>query len=375
MLTNSLMFQSNKLRRKLIKRKNLLHIHLDSIHGNFSYNIDDADVLKYYFPANTQKPVVAVVKDGDELTSYWRKFERFLINNDIEYDFLNIHETNFIDKARYFDLVLWHTMGSPAALAEAESKIWLLEKVLKKLCFPSFDELWSYENKIRQYYLLKCNNLPVVQTFVCHSYDEVSQFIETCEYPIVSKLTTSSGSKGVELIRNNRLARRFVDKVFRYGNFSHWTYQGQKDYVYFQKFIEDSATDIRIILVGPYCWGYVRHAPDGDFRASGAGNEDYEETIPRQAYELAKKVKSVFRNHRILAVDMLFDKTDMDYKIIETSVFYRIDFPSEMIVDGKQGLYHFTNNESSFIECKYWPQELVLSEIMDQWCTKQKKIR
>ena len=109
---------------------------------------------------------IGIVKDEDVLSlslhSYWPKFERFAKNNNLSYSFVNLHADNWIKAAENLDVVLWRPLSNPSSLYEERTKIAYLEKFLKISCYPSSDELWLYEDKIRQYFHMVAHNLTAV---------------------------------------------------------------------------------------------------------------------------------------------------------------------------------------------------------------------
>lgn len=180
---------------------------------------------------------------------------------------MNQIKSNWIEEALYFDIIVWRSGSDPAPQWDAKTKIFFLENYLKKLCYPTYRESWSYENKVRQYYLFKINNIPTVETFITNDKEEAISFIDKAKFPIVSKIATGSGSLGVEIIKNRKAAQKFINKVFAPGRNTYWTYLKQKDYVYFQEYIPDASYDLRVIVVGNMYTGFFRMKPKNDFSA------------------------------------------------------------------------------------------------------------
>ena len=116
-----------------------------------------APVLKMKEYAN--KPLVGIVKDGVHFDGYvsviasWFYYERFLKVNDIPYRFYDIYAHDWLEQAKQFDIIIWRTESTPEEMYIAESKIYILENVLHKECFPSFHEVWQYEDKNRATFL------------------------------------------------------------------------------------------------------------------------------------------------------------------------------------------------------------------------------
>ncbi|WP_353158693.1 hypothetical protein [Myroides odoratus] len=298
--------------------------------------------------------------------AYFPKYERFLKNNKIQYEFYNILKSNWLEEAKKFDLIIWHTASDPSTQKIAKNKLYVLDKILNKTCLPSYDEIWGYEDKVNAHYFYKAHNLPEIPTFVSHDKQDVIAFLNQTKYPIISKLTTGSASFGVEKMNNKEEAMRLVNKVFSdKGLKTYFPFERQKDYVYFQQFIADATFDLRIITIGNKALGYYRYPNEGDFRASGAGNYEKKE-IPSAALDLAFQVKELY-GATCLATDLLYSEKTKQYYIIESSIFIGVDTPKQLEINGVAGYYERTaKGEYQFKEGKYWIQELTLKEVLKE---------
>ena len=332
--------------------------------------LDNANYVAIEWPRNIKKPYIGIVKDYLEEMyppphAYWTRFKRYLEYNKIPYSFYDIDCSDWIDEAKKYDIIVWHTLSQPADQMIAKPKIYFLEKYLKKKCYPCFNEIWHYEDKIRQQYLFKHFNLPSIQTFITNNKNEALLYANNADYPIVSKIATGSGSLGVDIIKTKREAKRYINKVFSIGQRNYWTYLKQKDYIYFQKFINDAQYDLRIIGVGNKFFGYYRLKPKSDFRASGSGLYE-KKKIPQDALLLAKKVKDCLKA-TMLAVDVLKSESSGEYQIIEISIFFQINTPEQLKIDNVAGYYEFYKGNFEFKTGRYWLQELALHEILLEW--------
>ncbi|MEC4008536.1 hypothetical protein VSP77_13115 [Myroides odoratimimus] len=296
--------------------------------------------------------------------SYYPKYERFLKNNNLNYDYYNAFSSNWLEEAKKYDLIIWHTASDPCSQKMAKNKIYVLDKILNKKCLPSYDEIWGYEDKVNAHYFYKAHSLPEIPTYVSHDKEDVVSFLNETKYPIISKLTTGSASYGVEKINNKNEAMKLVNKVFGdKGLKTYFPFERQKNYVYFQQFIDDATYDLRVITVGDKALGYYRFPNEGDFRASGAGNYAKKE-IPVEALDLAFKVKELY-GANFLATDLLYSEKNKQYYIIESSIFIGVDTPRQLEIDGVSG-YYKRNSESKyeFVKGKFWIQELALCELL-----------
>lgn len=311
---------------------------------------------------------VGLVKDDEfdaegyfSRRAYWPKYERFLKNNQINYSFYDIHTSQWQNEAKAYDVIIWHPLSSPEFQAEAESKIYFLEKFLNIHCYPTYDEIWSYEDKVRAYYLYSHFRIPVVPAFVSNSRTEAIEFINQTSFPVISKLTNGSASFGVSKIKNKRSAFSYINLCFsKVGRATYWPFVRQINYVYFQKFINTAKFDLRIIVVGKRLFGYYRYPNEGDFRASGAGKVK-KEALPEEAMRIAVRTKEILKSTS-LAVDMIYSEEDMKYLIIETSVFFGIDTAEQLVINGKPGYYEYNGENFTFKEGRFWVQELVLQD-------------
>lgn len=322
-----------------------------------------------------KKPKIGIVKthglnnmvDYVLPTAPWLQYERFCKNNNIPYEFYEISKSNWLEEAQKFDIILCHVNTSPAYIEMVQSKIYVLEKCLNKYCFPSFHEIWQYENKNRASYLYKYYNLPAIPTYTTNNVNDAYDIIEKINYPFIFKNSTGASSSGVKKINSKAYAKKLLEKIFgKKGIGTHYPYYFQKDYLYAQEFIADASFDLRIMLIGNMAFGYYRYPDKGDFRASGSGLIEKRD-IPKDAILLAIEARNKLKS-RQLGVDLLYSQKHNKYMIIETSLFNRIETPEQLIVDGKPGYYDITDtNNIVFMEGKFWVQELVLRDLVVDW--------
>ena len=296
---------------------------------------------------------------------YYPKYERFLKNNNINYDYYNPLLSNWIEEAKTFDLIIWHTGSSPSTQDIAEGKIYLLEKIGVK-CFPSFDEVWSYENKIRANYLYELYGLPSIPTFISHSKQEALEYLNKARLPIISKISTGSSSYGVDKIDSIEEGKKLIEQTFSYkGKETYFKYLSQKDYVYFQEFIDDATYDLRVICIGDQLLGYYRYPNKGDFKASGAGNYE-KKAIPTTALDLAYEVRKSF-GATCLVTDFVYSEKRNQFLIIESSIFIGVDTCEQLSINGTPGKYvRQGSGNYEFVPGRFWIQELALKYFIEK---------
>lgn len=334
--------------------------------------LDQAPPVRVDWPSGVKKPRTGLVVDFGK-TPYWTKFRRFLEVNKIPYELYNVRKSTWLEEAEKFDLIVWRVGSAPTELEVARRKIYVLNKLLGKLCFPSFETIMMYEDKILQYEVLKHLGFPVIDTFISNDFEEVGSTLGKLEYPVVSKVVPGSGSVGVSLIHSAREAKNLARRSFApAGKATYWPYLRQKDYVFLQRFEPNDGYDLRVLTIGNKVFGYYRAVPNSDFRASGMGEVEKRD-LPIDAMDVAREVAKSL-DVDMLAVDFLRGR-DGTLRIIEISSFIRVDTPEQLHVNGRPGMYVYeaSGRQYLFKPGRVWPQELALAEFISRcWLARGK---
>ncbi len=296
----------------------------------------------------------------------WLRYERFCKNNNIPYGIYDILASDWLEKANEFDIIIGRTMTNPSDKAIWMGKIYVLENVLHKTCFPSYHEIWQYEDKVKASYLYRQVGIPAIPTRVTHQKSEAIRWAEEGPYPFITKTAIGASSSGVIKVTNKCQAKRLIRRIFGSGRRVQYSYAWQKDYFYIQEFIEDATFDLRIMLYDHYAFGFYRYPNKGDFRASGAGNFGKKD-LPLDALQLAIRTRDAL-HCRQMGVDMLYSPKRGQYFIIETSLFNQIDTPRQLEINGEAAYYDITNPANPVL-CKgaVWVQELTIRQIIEDW--------
>jgi len=316
------------------------------------------------WPQGIMKPFVGLTKDINE-NPHWTKFRRFLKNNRFDFEIFDYHRSDWLETAKNYDLIIWSPNSGPAELDEMKRKIYVLEQKLGKKCFPDYETLLLCDDKVMSTYFLKMNGLPVADTFISNDYYEVERMKSKLTYPLVSKRFHGASSREVDLIKNPGQLSQFSRSVFSfYGKKCSNAYYRQKNYVYFQRFIEGEGMDVRVNIAGNVITGYFRQPKRKDFRASGSGIV-IKEDLPIEAIEVALKTYSAI-GKAMLGVDMMKDENGK-YWIIEISPFIGVITPIQLKVNNVAGSYFLSEDGVlDFRAENYWPQELAIKFYLEQ---------
>ncbi|MGG5578475.1 ATP-grasp domain-containing protein [Myroides sp. C15-4] len=275
--------------------------------------------------------------------SFSNKWIEYCEYNQIEFIIVDAFSNDIIDQIKGVDIFLWHHHQGIF-----EDTIWartLLNCLELKgiLVFPNFNTAWHFDNKIAQKLLFESLNLNSIKSYVFFDKAKAESWVKSTSFPKVFKLKGGASSSNVMLVKSKSQANRIIKKAFGTGfnQFNKWNYfkeniskfKESKDfnfclkafyrlifkpdfskkagkeigYSYFQDFIKDNDSDIRIIIIGDKAIGIKRLVRKNDFRASGSGKILYDKNqIPIVCVEMAfETVKCL--NAQCLAFDFVFD--------------------------------------------------------------------
>lgn len=313
----------------------------------------------------TSKPP-AVVGLSDRMSQDWfSEFERGCTALGLEHRTIRIGADDWAEQLAGVDCFVWRlVMGDPSIMAEARSKIPLIEAMGIR-CFPSAQMLWLYDDKIRETFFLRQHGYPTPRTWVFFDESEARHFVRVARYPLVAKSHTGAGAGGVELIATRATAEAMLDRIWRPETIwdkaaVKYYYQPRlrkgdvllerrfryRDccprYIYLQEFVE-TEYDWRLTTLGRDLISvFVRRNRPGDFRASGSGLWDKvdERELPGEACDLALRISN---RHGFSCMTFDFMRGDRGWVIGELSyTFVLNDIYTTTLFRRQNGGYRWT---------------------------------
>lgn len=240
--------------------------------------------------------------------------------------------------------LMWHfNQGSQRDMMLARQILAALEHT-GMLVFPDFRTAWHFDDKLGQKFLFERIQAPMVPTYAFFDKKQALAWIGQTSFPKVFKLRGGAGSQNVALVHNARQARGLVRQAFGRGfpKYQGWgslkerwyKYRRGKmpakgvlkglirlfyspayarlgareaGYVYFQDFIPQNDSDIRIIVIGERAFGLKRYVRENDFRASGSGNFAYErELFDERCVQISFAIQQQLQL-QVTVLDFVFD--------------------------------------------------------------------
>lgn len=277
------------------------------------------------------------------------------------YKIVNCYDTNIIEQLNDCQALMWHFSHlHPKDTLFAKQLLMSLEQAGLRT-FPNTKTMWHFDDKVGQKYLLELMNAPIVPSEVFYAKKEALSWLNNQDFPLVFKLRGGAGSVNVKLVKNINVGKKLVHQSFGKGfrndsivppkeifnklikkkasvlsllkSCYHYIIPSEfarnngkeRGYAYFQKFIPNNDSDIRVIVIGEKAFAIKRMVRENDFRASGSGTilydkELFEESTIKLALETAKTLKSqcvafdfVYQNDKPLIVEISYGFSPAGY--------------------------------------------------------------
>lgn len=338
-----------------------------------------------------------------KLCPYSKKYEEALINSHLPYTLIDPNSGSLIDDLRKCThLIFRHSQGDTDI--QIYDLIFSIARKLRIKCMPDFDTYWPYENKIKEYFLLKIHGFPIVDSRIFWNSSPATEYLKSANYPFVVKLSKGAGSENVVLVRSIHEGERIVRQVFKngvkrrslrnstsLGTFSHRKlseflksgikktliisglykdktaypeWQIQKDSVIFQKFLPGNTYDTRVTVIGKRAFAFRRSVRKNDFRASGSGIVDYDPLkIDMRFVKIALEISQKL-NFTTMAYDFIYDENRNPF-INEISYCF--------VADNIERCSGYWDEHLLWHEGRQWPQYYQIEDFLESY--HQKDIR
>ena len=281
--------------------------------------------------------------------SYSDLWIEYCQKHNIQYKIVDAYANDIIEQVSDCDAFMWHFHHLIYKdYLFAKQLIYVIEKQMGKVCYPNYDTCWHFDDKVGQKYLFESTNIPLIPTYIFYTRNEALNWLETATFPKVFKLRCGASASNVQLIKNQKQAILLINKTFSTGvrTFSYFDLikeryadykQGKVSvrnflglikmwllrispneyykfrpkeigYVYFQDFISDNDSDVRVLVIGNRAIAKKRLNRPNDFRASGSHINIFDANkidlkYVKTAFEINKKLKM-----QGVAFDFLHDK-------------------------------------------------------------------
>jgi glutathione synthase/RimK-type ligase-like ATP-grasp enzyme len=336
--------------------------------------------------------MIAIHNSSFGFHSRWRSYCE---KQNIPYKVVNCYSNNIINDLKDCNALMWHfNQGNHKDNIIAKQILFALEHT-GFVVFPNFRTAWHFNDKVAQKYLFERIGAPLARSYAFFDKQEALDWANSATFPKVFKLRGGAGSQNVQLIDSKYQAQKIIYQAFSKGfpkydawisikerlykfnrgksNFREvlkglirifyppkYSRYGSNEvgYVYFQDFVPNNNSDIRIIVIDKKAFALKRFVRENDFRASGSGNfafekELFDERCIRLSFQINNKL-----NLQIGVYDFIFDESNNPL-IVEISYGY-----SHLAYDDCPGYWDEDLNWIEGITIKEeWMVDLVLNSI------------
>lgn len=284
---------------------------------------------------------IAIHHNPDSFSDRWIKYCQ---ENDLAYKLVNAFDSDIVAQVSDCDVFMWHHHHAQFKdVLTAKRILFALEHVGIKV-FPDFKTGWHFDDKVAQKYLLEAIGAPLVPSYVFYDKQEALSWAKNTSFPKVFKLKGGAGAANVKLIRTEHEAKKLIhrafgrgfpqfDKVAAFKERIRRFKEGQegfigvlkgfarlfisiefskkqppeKGYAYFQDFVPNNDSDIRVVVIGDKAFAIKRFVRENDFRASGSGSISYDASdIDIRCVNLAFKINKSLETQSI-GFDFVFN--------------------------------------------------------------------
>jgi glutathione synthase/RimK-type ligase-like ATP-grasp enzyme len=322
-------------------------------------------------------------KHGYERFQTYREILKY---NNIPYVDLHIDQLDFWEKVKKCDLFIYRWSHIDRHKIIAQTILPIIEREYKINCFPNQKTCWHFDDKIKQYYLLKAYGFPITHSSVFFDEEDALIWADKTVYPKVFKLIGGAGSLNVALIKSSYQAKKVIKRMFgrgvktgdipignvKYLNFNNFirktlgpiyyryktglkdNWQKQRGYVLFQDFLPNNDFDTRVTIIGDRAFAFIRKNRKNDFRSSGSGLIEYDNNninpeMIKISFEICKKLE-----FQTMAFDFLYNGQKIEF----CEISYSYDDKAIYNSDG------YWDPNLTWHKGHYWPQFCHLSDLL-----------
>ncbi|MBS3798482.1 hypothetical protein [Pseudoalteromonas sp. BDTF-M6] len=242
-----------------------------------------------------------------------------------------------------------------------DERVFFLNKHLKRPIYPSFSELYIYENKRNMHLFLEGYDIQHPKTKVFMDKENALKSIKNSEFPMVSKSNIGAGGSSIQIIRNEKQYKKLIFRVF--GKFHPELALGwapfrktkgiplprfgraQKHYLIMQEYL-DIKWEWRMIRIGNSYMGHQKLLGTNGL-ASGSELVGWEEPPEELLWLLHNTTEKM--GMRCMALDV-FETRDGQYYVNEMQAIIGAYRPYQMKIDGVPGKFNLKNGQFLFEE-------------------------
>lgn len=325
------------------------------LHDIINENISPAP--KQVYKAQTKQFEIAVMPDDgwshdiDKRNSFSYDIINYFLEEGHKVRLVDVYAKDILKQIRGCDGFMWRWSHLDGQYHVAHRILPVIERELKIPVFPDQRSCWHYDDKASQEYLFEAHDIPRPHTWIWYDKANAIRWLnDKATFPLVMKLASGASSTNVILLdtindamewvyimfdqgvfeteKSNKNILKFFFNMCKEFNYSMKTgfspvkndfiYSYHRGYILFQEFLPDNNFDTRVNIIGNRCFPFRRYNRQNDFRASGSGLIDYDQSaidlrFLHLAFDTAKNlgtqsiaIDGMFRNGEVVVGEISY---------------------------------------------------------------------
>jgi len=269
----------------------------------------------------------------------------------VSYKTLNISGSDWVQVVKDCEcdaFLVWPSFKVSIWKRMFEERLKIMVDEMHQIIYPTYNEIWLNESKLRMSYWLEAHNTPHTKTWVFYSHEQALKFSENANLPLVVKHDMGSRSAGVEIFHDRVHLLQYVKQRFGKGLVCQGADSRDSEwgYVLFQEYLPD-VVEWRMIRIGESYFGHQK-LTDGTYH-SGSGKVGWYD--PPKA--LLEFIRVLTDNAGYTAINVdIFETSTGQFVVNEIQSHFAATVESQMYIEGKPGryLYDYSVGEWRFEE-------------------------
>ena len=146
-----------------------------------------------------------------------KKYEKILTYNGISFIQMDASKPEFWEKVTSLNLFIFRWSHFDSDHQKAHDILHVVDRELGIKCYPDWTTCWHYDDKVKQYMLMRAHGLPMVESYIFWEKTKALEWTEKANYPVVFKLRNGAGSNNIALVHSRTQAQKLVKRMFGKG--------------------------------------------------------------------------------------------------------------------------------------------------------------
>lgn len=299
-----------------------------------------------------------------EFDGYHKYYLKACEDLGVDYEIIDILSSEWIDnveRAQVDGFLVRPSCRKDVWKRMYDEKLYFINKIMNCFIYPSYDEIFLYENKKCMAYWLEIKNIPHAKTNVFYVREEAERFLENeRNYPLVFKPSLGSAALGITYLESPRDGLGILNKIFAKGRlpargYTKWaktrygiSYPLLDDKQYNFMIVQEKIKvkyEWRMIMIGGSYFGHQKLEKNGFHSGSLlVGWVDPPKALLNMTKEICEK-----GNFSSMDLD-IFEDCNGNFLVNELQSLFGSYDNSQMYIDGVPGRYTYDSGEWKFEE-------------------------